>query len=87
MRRHILLGSAAALFASAAASFVGAAPAHAGGEPGRGDRRPLLPPHIAYRDPVYVAPRRPVVLIPVRRVPRSLALPLYNEPPPRFQAL
>ncbi len=80
MRRLILLGSATVL-------VLGAGPVRAGGEPGIGGRRPLLPPHIAYRDPAYVAPRRPVVLIPVRRVPRSLALPLYNEPPPRFQAL
>lgn len=62
-------------------------PVHAGGEPTPAYRRLLLPPHIAYRDPTYVAPRHPVVLIPIRRVPRSLALPLYNEPPPRFQAL
>lgn len=80
MRRLILLGSATAL-------VLGAGPVRASGEPDLGGRRPLLPPHIAYRDPTYVAPRHPVVLIPIRRVPRSLALPLYNEPPPRFQAL
>lgn len=41
--------------------------------------RPLPPPEIVYRDPTYLPPPVPVV-----RVPRSLNLPLYNEPPRRF---
>ncbi|KQP09717.1 hypothetical protein ASF28_00585 [Methylobacterium sp. Leaf99] len=49
----------------------------------RGDlrHRPLPPPEVAYRDPTYLPPPPPV---PVARVPRSLNLPLYNEPPRRF---
>ncbi|MDO9426126.1 MAG: hypothetical protein Q7T93_04780 [Methylobacterium sp.] len=43
--------------------------------------RPLPPPEVAYRDPTYLPPPPPV---PVARVPRSLNLPLYNEPPRRF---
>lgn len=77
MLRFVLLGSAAAL-------SVGAGAARAGGEPGPTYRRTLPPAHIAYRDPSYVVPPQPVLLVPVRRAPRSLALPLYNEPPPRF---
>jgi hypothetical protein len=71
------------LLTGAAAVLAGATPVCAGGEPGPAYRRPL-PPQIAYRDPSYVAPLRPVRLVPVRRAPRSLALPLYNEPPQRF---
>jgi hypothetical protein len=77
MLRLVLLGSAAAV-------SMGAGPVHAGGEPGPISRRPLPPAHIAYRDPAYAARVRPFFVAPVPRAPRSLALPLYNEPPPRF---
>ncbi|KQP33934.1 hypothetical protein ASF49_08765 [Methylobacterium sp. Leaf104] len=72
-------------FASAVMVSAGASPVRAGGEPGPSYRRPLPPPQIAYRDPSYVAPLRPVLIAPAPRAPRSLALPLYNEPPPRFR--
>ena len=80
MHRLVVIGCAVVV-------SMGVDPVQAGGEPTAAYKRLVLPPHIAYRDPAYVAQRRPVVLIPIRRLPRSLALPLYNEPPPRFQAL
>lgn len=65
--------------ASASLVLAGLGPAQAGGEL---RHRPLPPPEIAYRDPTYLSPL-PLPL-PVVRVPRSLNLPLYNEPPRRF---
>ncbi|WP_156633979.1 hypothetical protein [Methylobacterium sp. Leaf113] len=84
MLRLVLAGSV--FVGSVLTMPAGVGMALAGGEPGPAYRRPLLPPDIAYRDPTYVAPPplRTVVLAPVLRAPRSLALPLYNEPPPRF---
>ncbi|KQO72549.1 hypothetical protein ASF27_10295 [Methylobacterium sp. Leaf102] len=64
--------------ASASLVLAGLGPAQAGGEL---RHRPLPPPEIAYRDPAYLPPPPP---LPVVRVPRSLNLPLYNEPPRRF---
>jgi hypothetical protein len=79
MRRLVLLGSAVTLAACAL-------PAQAGGEPGPYGRGARLPPEIAYRDPTYLPPPRfrQMVAVPVVVAPRNLALPLYNEPPPRF---
>lgn len=81
MLRLVLLGTAVAL----------AAPALAGSQLGYPRRGPYLPPEVAYRDPAYIPPPplRPVhaapgFVAPVLLAPRSLALPLYNEPPPRF---
>lgn len=73
MLRLALLGSALALSAGAV---------HAGGyRDVDGPRyRETLPPHVVYRDPGY----RPVAPIPVALPPRSLNVPLYNVPPPRF---
>lgn len=70
-----------ALFASAGALSIGAT--HAGDyrDPHALRHRPLPPPEVAYRDLTYLPPPPPV---PVARVPRSLNLPLYNEPPRRF---
>jgi hypothetical protein len=70
--------------AGAMVAGISSGPASAGGEPGPISRRPLPPAHIAYRDPAYAARVRPFFVAPVPRAPRSLALPLYNEPPPRF---
>jgi hypothetical protein len=69
------------LFSIAWAVSGGATHAGAGGYPHAVRHRPLPPPEIAYRDPTYLPPPPPV---PVARVPRSLNLPLYNEPPRRF---
>ncbi|MDB5645401.1 hypothetical protein [Methylobacterium sp.] len=79
MRRLVLLGSAVTLAACAL-------PAQAGGQPGPYGRGARLPPEIAYRDPTYLPPPRfrQMVAVPVVVAPRNLALPLYNEPPPRF---
>lgn len=81
MLRLVILGAAVAL----------AAPALAGGDPGYPRRGRYLPPEVAYRDPAYIPPpplrpvlAAPVFVAPVLLAPRSLALPLYNEPPPRF---
>lgn len=86
MLRLILLGGVA----------LAAGAAQAGGEPGAYGRARALPPEIPYRDPAYIPPPpiRPIALVPVPVAPvfvaptfiapRSLALPLYNEPPPRF---
>lgn len=69
----------------AVALTMGAVPALAGGDPGPYRRGPHLPPEIAYRDPSYLPPLPPrVLLAPVVLVPRPLGVPLYNEPPPRF---
>jgi len=73
MRSLFLTGlSAASVFGAGLVAQAGGAPHH----------RPLLPPEVAYRDPAYLPPPPPPV--PVVTPPRSLSLPLYNEPPPRF---
>ena len=61
-------------------------PVLAGGEPGPDRRSAPLPPEIAYRDPAYLAAAAPGRSSRRRWsvAPRALALPLYNEPPPRF---
>jgi hypothetical protein len=74
MTRLVLLPG----LASAGLLLAGLGSSEAGGTP---YSPPALPPEVAYRDPTYLPPPPP---IPVARVPRSLNLPLYNEPPPRF---
>jgi len=44
--------------------------------------RPPPPPEVAYRDPAYLPPPPPIIV--PASAPRSLNLPLYNKPPPRF---
>lgn len=74
MLRLALLGTALAL--SPGAALAGGSY----GERAAFQDRVGLPPEVAYRDPAF-PPRTPE---PVSTPPRSLNVPLYNVPPPRF---
>ncbi|KAB1074713.1 hypothetical protein [Methylobacterium planeticum] len=80
-RAALCLACALAVSALAAPPALAHGPHHRGGRPHHHHVRRALPPGIAYRDPRELGPPPRIVR---GYLPRNDAVPMYNEPPPRF---